>query len=116
MATFPDEQVAAYLARVGLPCSGLTNGGLSSSGLQLPQPSLHTLVHLQRAHLLVIPFENLSLRLPPAAVQHGCSTDLQAIFDKVVLSRRGAYCFEVGAWAVLQRWGWAKRCGGGHPD
>jgi arylamine N-acetyltransferase len=96
MATFSAEQVAAYLARVGHSCSG-SNGDQSSSVLQLPPPSLHTLVHLQRAHLLVVPFENLSLRLPAAAAQHGCSTDLVAIFEKVVLSRRGAYCFEVGA-------------------
>ena len=110
MATFPHEQVAAYLGRVGYSCcngyscsrragAACQNAvlpGKPPPSPQLPPPSLCTLVHLQRAHLLALPFENLSLRLPAAAAQHGCSTDLQAIFHKVVLSRRGAYCFEVG--------------------
>ncbi|MGJ3256936.1 MAG: arylamine N-acetyltransferase family protein [Alcanivorax sp.] len=53
------------------------------------QPTLNTLKALQRLHLQAITFENLNplLGLP-------VPLDNQALMDKLVLQRRGGYCFE----------------------
>jgi N-hydroxyarylamine O-acetyltransferase len=65
----------AYLARISL-------------GL-LPAPEAQGLAALQRAHRLAIPFENLDVRLG-----RGISLDPAHVFDKLVVRRRGGYCFE----------------------
>jgi len=49
-----------------------------------------TLWRLQVAHLLAVPFENLDIHLGRPIV-----LDLDEIFDKVVLSRRGGFCYEL---------------------
>lgn len=74
---------AAYLARIGH--AGAT------------EPSPDVLASLQRAHLLAVPFENLSIhtgeeiRLRP-----------DWLFDKVVRRRRGGFCYELnGLFAEL---------------
>ena len=52
-------------------------------------PSVDTLEGIVLAHALRIPFENLDIHL-------GKSIDLEprAVFDKLVVRRRGGYCFE----------------------
>lgn len=70
------DELAAYLARIGVAREGLA-------------PDAGTLAHLQRAHMRAIPFENLD-------VQRGLlpSLDPQAIFTKLVEQRRGGWCYE----------------------
>ena len=65
----------AYLARVGY-CGPL-------------QPSLETLRNLHLAHATTIPFENLDVLLG-----RPISLDLDALEGKLVIDRRGGYCFE----------------------
>ena len=65
----------AYLARIGL--------GLA------PAPDAKGLEIVQRAHRLSIPFENLDVRLG-----RGISLDPGHVFEKLVVKRRGGYCFE----------------------
>jgi N-hydroxyarylamine O-acetyltransferase len=49
-----------------------------------------TLRALQEAHLLAVPFENLSIHLgEPIVLENG------ALFDKVVNRRRGGFCYEL---------------------
>lgn len=67
--------IAAYLARIGLP--------------EAPAPDAEGLFAVQRAHRLAIPFENLDIPLG-----RGISLDPAHLFDKLVLRRRGGYCFE----------------------
>ncbi len=63
------------------------------------QPSLETLRALHYAHLLAIPFENLDVhRKVPIVLDEG------RFFDKIVLQRRGGFCYELnGLFAALLR-------------
>jgi len=67
---------AAYLARIGY--RGAT------------EPSPAVLAELQRAHLLTVPFENLSIHT-------GEAIQLRPdwLFDKLVRRRRGGFCYEL---------------------
>ena len=58
-----------------------------------------TLRDLQLAHLLAVPFENLSLHAgEPIVLEDG------ALFDKIVVRRRGGFCYELnGLFAALLR-------------
>jgi N-hydroxyarylamine O-acetyltransferase len=69
------EQVSAYLERLAI--------------VELPDPSIPTLRTLHYLHPQVFPFESLSPLL-------GVEIDLTipAIFKKMVMDRRGGYCFE----------------------
>jgi len=53
-------------------------------------PTAGTLKALQQAQLYTIPFENFDIHL-----NRGIDLDPGAIFDKLVLKRRGGYCFEL---------------------
>ena len=77
--------VAAYLRRIGY------TGPL--------QPSAETLRELHYAHLLAVPFENLDIhRRVPVVL------DTQSLFRKIVLDRRGGFCYELnGLFAALLR-------------
>jgi N-hydroxyarylamine O-acetyltransferase len=56
------------------------------------EPTLETLIALQKAHLLAVPFENLDIhRNIPIYI------DPQAQFDKVVRKRRGGFCYELNS-------------------
>ena len=60
-------------------------------------PDLETLERLQRAHLTVVPFENLDVY-----ARRGVRTDDFWSVTKVVETRRGGWCFELnGAFAAL---------------
>lgn len=65
-----------YLARVGF------GGALAATA--------DTLRALHRAHLLAIPYENLDIHLGRTL-----SLDPEVIFDKLVVQRRGGWCYEM---------------------
>jgi len=66
------------------------------------EPTLDTLTALTRAHISRIPFENLDVLLG-----RGVRIDLDSIHAKLVVARRGGFCFEHGTLchAVLERIG-----------
>ena len=64
-----------YLGRVGLSAPG--------------PPDLETLRRLHAAHVAAIPFENLDILLG-----RGISLDLDRLHDKLLVQKRGGYCFE----------------------
>jgi N-hydroxyarylamine O-acetyltransferase len=78
----------AYLARIGW------RGPLA--------PTFDTLAALTRAHITRIPFENVDVLLG-----RGIRIDLDSIVEKMVVARRGGYCFEHGTLfqAVLEQIG-----------
>ena len=53
-------------------------------------PSAESLRSLHRQHLFTVPFENLDIPLGTPIV-----LDLQRIYDKIVLRRRGGFCYEL---------------------
>lgn len=62
-------------------------------------PSSSLLRDLHRAHMLSVPFENLSIHYHQPIV-----LDETALFDKIVRRRRGGFCFELnGLFAWLLR-------------
>lgn len=62
-------------------------------------PNAETLRALHRAHLFAVPFENLDISLKRKIV-----TDEDAILSKVVVLRRGGFCYELNtAFAALLR-------------
>jgi N-hydroxyarylamine O-acetyltransferase len=62
-------------------------------------PTAETLRGLHVAHLLAVPFENLSIHAGEPVV-----LDDDALFDKVVARRRGGFCYELnGLFAALLR-------------
>ncbi len=62
-------------------------------------PTAETLRALQVAHLLAVPFENLSIHTGESIVLED-----DALFDKVVKRRRGGFCYELnGLFAALLR-------------
>ena len=65
-------------------------------------PTVETLSALHRAHVLSIPFENLDILLG-----RPIRLDLESLQAKLVLGRRGGYCFEQNALftAVLEHLG-----------
>ena len=54
-------------------------------------PSLDTVAAVMHAHMVAIPFENLDVLLGRAI-----RTDLESVVAKLVIARRGGYCFEHG--------------------
>jgi N-hydroxyarylamine O-acetyltransferase len=73
-----------YLARIGLN--------------ERPAPNLAGLTAMHRAHLLAIPYENFDVQLGRRV-----TTDVAAIFDKIVTRRRGGWCYEMNGvfgWAL----------------
>jgi N-hydroxyarylamine O-acetyltransferase len=65
----------AYLTRIRLPAA--------------PAADVEGLATIQRAHRLVIPFENLDIRLG-----RGIRIGSDSVFAKLVTAKRGGYCFE----------------------
>ncbi|MGI8996537.1 MAG: arylamine N-acetyltransferase family protein [Pyrinomonadaceae bacterium] len=62
-------------------------------------PTAETLRELQVAHLLAVPFENLSIHAGQPVV-----LDDDALFEKIVGRRRGGFCYEAnGLFAALLR-------------
>ena len=85
MTTF---DLDAYLARIGWHGPA--------------EPTLDTLTGLTRAHIARIPFENVDVLLG-----RGVRIDLDSIVRKMIVDRRGGYCFEHGTLfqAAIERLG-----------
>jgi len=80
-----DKGLAAYLDRIGV-----------SRPSQLDQAALR---ELHRAHLLAVPFENLSIHL-----SEKISLREDDLIEKIVTRRRGGFCYELnGAFSQLLR-------------
>ena len=65
-------------------------------------PNIETLRALHRAHLLVVPYENLDLHCEP---RRGLSLDVTQIYDKIVGQKRGGWCYEMNglfAWVLRE--------------
>lgn len=63
------------------------------------EPTLETLRRLHRAHMLAVPFENLSIHIREEII-----LDDRALFSKIVKQRRGGFCYELnGLFAFLLR-------------
>ena len=79
---------AAYLAHLNIP--------------EAPAPDYHGLAQLQKAHLLHVPFENLSIHYG-----HPIDLNLDSLFHKVVKQGRGGFCYELNFLyqALLERLG-----------
>ncbi len=64
------------------------------------EPTLQTLQALHEAHLLTVPFENLSIHYgQPIILQE------EALFNKIVYKHRGGFCYELNglfAWLLRQ--------------
>lgn len=54
------------------------------------EPTAATLRELQLAHLQSVPFENLDIHL-----NHPIVLDLNALYEKIVVRRRGGFCYEL---------------------
>ncbi len=74
-----EAQAEAYLARIGLSGGAAPNRG-----------GLDTLIY---RHQRSVPFETLS----PHDLREAVLLDVDSLFDKIVLRRRGGYCFENNA-------------------
>lgn len=67
--------------------------------LDAPSPSLGLLVALHEAHMLAVPFENLSIHYGQPIV-----LEEELLYDKIVRRRRGGFCYELnGLFAWLLR-------------
>lgn len=73
---------SAYLARIGY------EGALT--------PAIETLRGLHRAHVMTVPFENLDIHLG-----RPISLNPADLFRKIVVDRRGGYCFELNGLFTL---------------
>lgn len=69
-----------------------------------PEPTAETLREIQWAHLQAVPFEALDI----CPLGRSFSIDPQAVYQKVVVQRRGGYCFELNglAAALLEAMGY----------
>src|SRR5215467_12534769 len=80
-----DQAIGAYLERIGRAAPAIAD----QAGLR----------DLHKAHLLAVPFENLSIHL-----SEPISLDEDDLIDKIVSRRRGGFCYELnGAFALLLR-------------
>lgn len=70
------EQVEAYLARISHPA--------------VRAADRESLASVQDAHVRSVPFENLDIHLGVPL-----TLDVHGLFDKVVVRRRGGFCFEL---------------------
>ena len=75
---------------------------LARIGTNLPiRADIESLRVLQRAHMLTVPFENLDI-IP---LGRPIRLDLEALWDKIVVRKRGGFCYELNglfAWLLTQ--------------
>ncbi|MGH3164340.1 MAG: arylamine N-acetyltransferase, partial [Trebonia sp.] len=78
-------------ASTSASATGWVDDYLARIGIARPvSADLQALRDLQMAHLLTVPFENLSIHLGEPIV-----LDQAALVDKVVRMRRGGFCYEL---------------------
>lgn len=81
---YTEEQCAQYLKRINAEYDG--------------NPTMENLNMLIRQHQNTVPFENLSMYMKWDDID----LDSQALFNKIVVNRRGGFCFELnGAFTLL---------------
>ncbi len=89
-------QTEAYLKRIGM-----------EPDLDHRKPGFDLLCRLQYAHVTHVPYENLDiLRGVPLVLEE------DALYDKIVVRRRGGYCFELNCLynALLRALGYETEC------
>lgn len=66
------------------------------------EPSLNTLMHLQKAHLMHVPFENLDIHFGNRII-----LEVPKLYAKIVDRHRGGFCYELNGlfFALLQALG-----------
>lgn len=74
--TTATDRILTYLKRIGLK--------------NRPAPTVKNLFILQRQHLLHVPYEDIDIWRGQAG-----ALSFDELFDKIVLRRRGGYCFEL---------------------
>jgi N-hydroxyarylamine O-acetyltransferase len=80
-----DDQVSAYLARIGVP--------------DRPAPTVDSLRDLHLRHLRSVPFENLDIHL-----DRRIRLTVPDLYAKIVERKRGGFCYELnGLFAALLR-------------
>ena len=82
--------IISYLQRIGID--------------EVPRPTRETLDRLIYAHLTHVPYENLSY-----CIEKRCpDLSIPALYDKIVVHRRGGYCFELNGlfYALLKELGY----------
>lgn len=72
-----------------MPSDNNIQNYLTSLSIKQPEVSITFIKELQSAHLATFPFSNLGVLL-----QEDLSLESQILFERVVTSRRGGYCFE----------------------
>lgn len=80
-----------YLARIAFT---------PAADSDIQRPSLALLQALHEAHMLAVPFENLSIHYGQPIVLRN-----ELLYDKIVLRRRGGFCYELNgmfAWLLRQ--------------
>ncbi|KAF9282096.1 N-terminal acetyltransferase [Linnemannia elongata] len=82
---FTREQIFGILNRIAFPLSHLPPN-------TLPEPTLATLQELQTRLVTTIPFETLALR---TTVSRGVDISIEGIYDRVVVQKRGGWCFSL---------------------
>jgi N-hydroxyarylamine O-acetyltransferase len=94
--TTAEPDLLAYLERIHYEIRALLGEGRSLNSLE---PSLAVLQDIHEAHMLVVPFENLSIHYG----EH-IRLDEEWIYDKIVRRHRGGFCYELnGLFAWLLR-------------
>ena len=76
MQALSPTQLTAYLERIGIAEA-------------IPSATLEGVTAIHRAHLLAVPFESLDIH-----TGRPISIEPAAIFDKLVMRRRGGFCYE----------------------
>ena len=66
----------AYLERIGI--------------YEIPEATVASLAMIQKAHLRTVPYENLDILM-----KRPIELDVEKLYEKIVVNRRGGYCFEV---------------------
>jgi N-hydroxyarylamine O-acetyltransferase len=91
MTSLSQNSINEYLDRIHVPMKDHST---------FLAPSLQTLYDLHEAHLLAVPFENLSIHYgQPITLEE------EALFEKIVHQRRGGFCYELNglfAWLLHQ--------------
>ena len=89
VTTAPLLDPRGYLDRIRFP---------ATSGLEASEPSLPLLQSLHEAHMLAVPFENLSIHYGQPIVLRDA-----LLYEKIVTRRRGGFCYELNglfAWLL----------------
>jgi N-hydroxyarylamine O-acetyltransferase len=69
--------------------AAITDDYLSALGLQRSAPSMALLKNIMRLHLATFPFASIGPRLGESL-----PLDLPSLHDRIVVRKRGGYCFE----------------------